>query len=674
MLKQEASVQFENQFYMPIYGELRFFQETLFMCGIAGILSPLFLDNQKIVTKMAQTLYHRGPDMGDSWQDTQAGIALGHRRLSILDLSEHGAQPMVSAGGRYILTYNGEIYNYLDLRRELEINNNYVWKGHSDTEVLLAALETWGIKKTLTKANGMFAFGLWDRKTRSLTLARDRLGEKPLYLGWIDNKIVFASELKAFHCLKKWNKKIENSSVGYLLRFGFIPAPLSIYRFIYKLPAAHFISLTAKDIKTILSPDEFQKRCNCYWNLTAIADHGVNNQFPANEEAILDPLDQLLNDSIKKRMLADVSVGALLSGGIDSSLVTAIMQQNCSHPIQTFTIGFEEDKFDEAPFSRRVAKHIGCNHTEVTLSAKDALNIIPSLSGIYSEPFADPSQIPTSLVSSIARQHVIVALSGDGGDELFGGYARYRTGVNFWSVLRLIPPKLRQAAGLLLSKAMHGNYISSRGSHKMIPFRLWRLGQRISAASFDSFYGNLLALSLCQTTINDWPAELPVLDKNFTVPDSLETEQHMMFIDQASYLPDNILVKSDRASMAPSLELRIPLLDHRIVEFSWRIPRRLKRQGNEGKPLLRHLLYRYVPQYLVDRPKKGFDIPLDSWLRGPLREWMLDLLSADAMKENEYLDSIKISNIIKDHLSGQSDYGYTLWPILMFQEWLNQQK
>lgn len=644
------------------------------MCGIAGILSSSISNNRGGVTEMAQALYHRGPDMGDSWENPQAGIALSHRRLSILDLSVHGAQPMTSNSGRYVLTYNGEIYNYLEIRRKLETHHNYTWQGHSDTEVLLSALETWGISETLEKTNGMFAFGLWDKKTRTLTLARDRFGEKPLYLGWLGKKIVFASELKAFQCIPQWQKNIDNEAVGYLLRFGFIPAPLSIYQGIYKLPAAHFISFSAKDTQRALDVSEFQEQCTCYWNLSSVAHHGIDNPFDADENTAIEVLNELLSESVRKRMLADVPVGALLSGGIDSSLVTAIMQKHSPRPVQTFTVGFREDRFDEAKFSKNIANYLHSDHTEIILSPEDALAIIPQLPSIYNEPLADPSQIPTALVAKIARRKVTVALSGDGGDELFSGYARYHSALKFWPLLRLSPSFMRSYLGRLTN----GNNQLTRLFHSVntskTAFRIWRLSRRISAGNFQDYYGNLLALSLSRTaTKPNWPSGLPLYKKHI-VPNGLDTEQQMMFIDQMSYLPDDILVKTDRASMAASLELRIPLLDHTIAEFAWRMPAGLRRRKNTGKYLLHQLLYRYIPRELVDRPKKGFDIPLDSWLRGPLREWMLDLLSPETVKNNTFLETNQLNFLVDQHLSGHGDFGYTLWPVLMLQAWRCHQK
>jgi len=553
---------------------------------------------------MAQTLVHRGPDSDGYWKDKVAGLS--HKRLAIIDLSTHGAQPMISASGRYVLTYNGEIYNYLNLRQELEKDQDYTWRGRSDTEVLLAAIETWGLPETLDKINGMFAFGLWDRITRTLTLARDRLGEKPLYIGWIGKQIAFASELKAFQCIRQWEKNIDCQAVGYFLRYGFIPAPLSIYQGVYKLPAGHFISFTAEDtIQRPIDTASFKKLCNCYWNLSTVAWQGINNQLAPNAETAIDILDELLSNSIQKRMLADVPVGALLSGGIDSSLVTAIMQKHSARPVQTFTIGFNEDSFNEAEFAKKIAEYLRSEHTEIILSPDEALSIIPELAQIYCEPFADSSQIPSTLIAKITQQKVTVALSGDGGDELFSGYCRYKNALKFWPLLRLLPSGLRNLPDHLIESSKHFSRFISPLSTNDIIFRMWRFSKRISANNFQDYYGNLLSLSLTRTISKDyWPTGLPMCNSD-RVPNGLDIEQQMMFIDQMSYLPDDILVKTDRASMASSLELRIPLLDHTIVEFAWRIPSELRRQQNKGKFLL-HAPVQVYSQRAGRQAQKGF--------------------------------------------------------------------
>jgi asparagine synthase (glutamine-hydrolysing) len=642
------------------------------MCGIAGIFAnPGRVVGEALLRTMGYQLIHRGPDNEGIWLDPKCGVGLVHRRLSIIDLSAYGNQPMISHDGRFVLVYNGEVYNYQALRADLEREKGIEWCGHSDTEVLLAAIEHWGLKSALKRANGMFSFALWDRREQTLTLARDRLGEKPLYVAWIPGAIVFASELKALRTLSGWCNDIDHQALGYFLRFGYVPAPLSIHRGVYKLPPANFIILDAGLLDRFPNLEEFCQRCQCYWSLSAIADEGIGDPIDMDESTVLYRLEELLADSVGMRMEADVPVGAMLSGGIDSSLIVAVMQRLSSRPVRTFTVGFREELFDEAAFARSVAKHIGSEHTEIRLLGKDALDVIPSLPEIYDEPFADPSQIPTVLVSALARQQVIVALSGDGGDELFGGYGRYHAASRTWPILRWCPPMLRKGGGAVASALEFlSRWSLGNGGQSRLSYRAQRFGRRISADSFESYYSNLLSLSLDQTASTVWPSGLPLIPLGIQMPKIRDIEQRMMFIDQMSYLPDDILAKTDRASMAASLELRIPFLDYRIVEFTWRLPARLRRRGRDGKLLLRHILHRYVPKKLVERPKKGFDIPLDAWLRGPLRIWMLDLLNPDAMRKAGYLDPTVVTRLVNDHLACRGDHGYALWPLLMFESWL----
>jgi len=643
------------------------------MCGIVGVISNNLQRDMDVVARMGQLLQHRGPDSHGTWFDLQAGIALAHQRLAILDLSSQGAQPMESPSGRFVLSYNGEIYNHRALKGIVDNARTVPWRGHSDTEILLAALETFGLQKTLECADGMFAFALWDKESKTLTLARDRMGEKPLYVGWVGKTIAFCSEPIAFRCLPGWTGEIDEQAIGCLLRYGFIPAPLSIFKRIYKLPPAHCIQLTIKDCCDILSPETFINRCACYWDLPSIVTEAVRYCPEQDEADAIAHLDKLLSENIRLRMLADVPVGSLLSGGIDSSLVTALMQANASRPVKTFTIGFRENVFDEARYAKPVADHLGCDHTEIILSPQDALDIIPSLPQIYNEPFADPSQIPAVLVSAVARRSVTVALSGDGGDELFSGYSRYRTALHFWRIMGRLPPWLRMATGNILSGTI-ANSLPFRSTWQSAStgFKLKRLGKRLAAKDFDSYYANLLSLSLTPTASANWPAGLPILCNQHAIPSGMDPERRMMYIDQVSYLPDDIMVKSDRASMAASLELRVPLLDHKIVEFAWSLPAHLRRRGREGKWLARRLLYKYVPEKLVNRPKKGFDVPIDEWLRGPLREWMQDLTTVDALNHG-YMNKDVVASLVKQHLSGLANHGYPLWPVLMFQAWLARQ-
>lgn len=644
------------------------------MCGIAGMLSPRESNNYDAVIEMARTLDHRGPDERGAWYDPANGIALSHTRLSIIDLSPQGNQPMISHSGRYVLVYNGEIYNFQHIRRELEKQGDITWRGHSDTEVLITAIEKWGLQKVLDQSDGMFAFALWDKKHQRLTFVRDRVGEKPLYIGWLGGNIVFASEMKAFHKLPQWHRDINRKSLGYLLRFGYVPAPLSIYEGIYKLFPGHSITLESDDCQTVPAVEDFMNRCKCYWNLPAHASSAVERSSDMDPSMAIDRLERLLTESIRLRMVADVPIGALLSGGIDSSIVTAIMQRISPKPVKTFTIGFSESELDEARHAKSVAAHIGSDHTEIFLSHRDALDLITRLPEIYDEPFADPSQIPTVLVSRVARQKVTVALSGDGGDELFSGYARYWAGLRIWPVIKWLPSVLRLKIGQLLASGSKSVAQSMfQYNPNKITHRIWRLGRRVSAEDFESFYANLQSLSLCQTAASSWPTGLPLVRRTETPLSAMNIEQRMMLFDQCSYLPDDILVKTDRASMSASLELRVPLLDHKLVEFAWSLPSHLRRKGENGKQLLRQLLYRYVPRKLVERPKKGFEIPQDKWLRGPLREWMLDLLAPSSILKDGYLDNTVIQWLVSEHLSGHGDHGYALWPTLMFQAWLAEQ-
>jgi asparagine synthase (glutamine-hydrolysing) len=636
------------------------------MCGIAGILSQSASELPSIISSMADSLIHRGPDASGTWSDTAAGIGLAHRRLSILDLSALGNQPMVSESGRFVISYNGEVYNHQELRKELDKTRTIPWRGRSDTEVLLSAIEQWGVRTSLERINGMFAFAVWDRQERKLTLARDRMGEKPLYVGWVDTKIVFASELKAFRRLPRWKHSVNRQALGLLLRFGYIPAPLSIYEGIFKLPAASFVKFAVEQSAMPLSLQEFVSRIGTYWSLPRVAIEGLTHPFSGDEVEAIDALQKLLDDAVRLRMEADVPVGVLLSGGLDSSLVSALMQRQSAKPIRTFTIGFREDRFDEAKYAQRIADHIGSAHTQFRLSPEHAMDIIARLPEVYDEPFADSSQIPTIIVSAIARQHVTVALSGDGGDELFFGYGRYFDANRIWQYIGSWPASARMKFAAIIESASH-----IAGGLGRLGFRMRRFQHRIKAECFDDFYGNLLSLSLTPTAAMCWPQGIVGTSVFPTIPNQLESSaMRMMLADQSLYLPEDILTKVDRASMAVGLELRPPLLDHRIVEFSWRLPDSLRFHGRKGKVLLRKLLYRHVPPELIERPKHGFDIPVDAWLRQPLRTWMLDLLNPDGIKREGYLDPKAVAAVVNEHLSGYSDHGYALWTLLMFQTWL----
>lgn len=635
------------------------------MCGITGVLGSDVVELPSILGSMADSLRHRGPDASGTWMDANVGVGLAHRRLSILDLSPHGAQPMVSASGRFVLCYNGEIYNHSELRASLNASGVIAWRGHSDTEVLLEAIDRWGVRGALERSNGMFAFAVWDRLERTLIVARDRLGEKPLYIGWIGGKLAFASELKALRRLPGWQHHVDRQALASLLRFGYIPAPLSIHPNVFKLPSASFATFSLADAGTPFDLDTFINRCERYWSLSEVAAKGAADTFQGDGRNAVDALQALLADAVRLRMEADVPIGAMLSGGIDSSLITALMQQNSSRPVRTFTIGFREDHFDEAPFARTIAKHLGTDHTEFHLEPSHALGTIPQLPDVYDEPFADPSQIPTILVSAIARSHVTVALSGDGGDELFFGYGRYADALQIWDRIGSWAPRSRS----LFARATESIGNAFNGPRRL-GFRLARFGRRVNADDFDAYYANLLSLALTPTAAQHSLSGLPKSPISPAIPQKLaHPSERMMFIDQSFYLPEDILTKVDRASMASSLEMRVPLLDPRVVAFAWRLPLELRFAQGVGKVLLRQLLYRHVPRELVDRPKQGFSIPLDDWLRGPLREWMGDLLSPLQIQREGYLDVNVVKRLVTDHLSGRADNGYALWPVLMFQAW-----
>jgi asparagine synthase (glutamine-hydrolysing) len=637
------------------------------MCGIAGMISQAHGNMSTILAAMADSIKHRGPDSSGTWFDNVAGVGLAHRRLSILELSELGNQPMITESGRFVISYNGEVYNHQSIRRELDKIRTIPWRGRSDTEVLVNAIEQWGVRTALERVNGMFAFAVWDRIERKLTLARDRMGEKPLYLGWVNADFVFASELKAFRRLPRWKPTINRQALGLLLRFGYIPSPLSIYEGIFKLPAAALFELGYEEAALPLDLHEFAGRVASYWSLPRVVREGSTQPFLGDESEVLESLQTLIDDAVRLRMEADVPVGVLLSGGIDSSLVSVLMQRQSAQPVRTFTIGFGEDRFDEARYAKKIAQHIGSQHTELRLSPNGALDIIPRLPQVYDEPFADSSQIPTVLVSAIAKQHVTVALSGDGGDELFFGYGRYFDAARIWKHIGRWSFRTRSRLAALIQTASRVAARWGSWGHRMRRFQ-----QRINAESFDYFYANLMSLSLIPTASTDWPAKLVGIPPLPDIPRQLiALALRMMFVDQSLYLPEDILTKVDRASMAVALELRPPLLDHRVVEFCWRLPDRLRFDGRKGKVLLRKLLYRLIPPELLERPKHGFDIPLDAWLRQPLRSWMLDLLNADEIRREGYLDASAVTALVDEHLSGHGDHGYALWAVLMFQSWLH---
>ncbi len=641
------------------------------MCGIAGYWGRSSPD-AAVAERMASRLAHRGPDDAGVWLDEATGIALAHRRLSIIDLSTAGRQPMRSPCGRFVMVYNGEIYNHLELRAELDAGGDgYPWRGHSDTETLLAAVSRWGTRGALERFNGMFAFALWDAEQRSLTLARDRMGEKPLYYGHLGDTLVFASELKALAVHPSWRGDVDRDALTLFLRHNYIPAPHSIYQGIAKLPPGH--CLTLRNPGDDVAPE-------CYWDLAEVAAQGAAGGG-GDAGPMADELDALLRDSVRRRMMADVPLGAFLSGGIDSSTVAALMQAESSRPIRTFSIGFTESRFDEAPHARAVADHLGTDHTELYVSPEDALAVIPRLPKIYDEPFSDSSQIPTVLICELARRHVTVSLSGDGGDELFYGYGRYRTGARAWGVLSRTPGVLRRLSARALAgtptralQRVAGRLPGGAAAARFVD-RLPKLAPLVLSESGEALYRELVSHEKAPEQLVPGATEPDTpLSATEMLPELPGLQERMMYLDMLTYLPGDILAKVDRASMAASLEVRVPLLDHRLVEMAWRVPTAFKYRAGEGKWLLRQVLHRYVPRHLLDRPKMGFGVPMEQWLRGPLADWTEDLLNPLRMRDEGYLDPRPIQVMWHEHRSGRRRWHYYLWDLLMFQAWLRDQQ
>jgi asparagine synthase (glutamine-hydrolysing) len=649
------------------------------MCGLVGYLTygPLASDDYApaLLARMANRIIHRGPDSAGYWHHADSGIALGHRRLAIVDCSPAGAQPMQFDRGRYVLAFNGEVYNHMDLRQALV---GVPWRGHSDTETLLAAFNAWGVSATLERSIGMFAIALWDKQERALTLARDRLGEKPLYYGWqgrgSNSCFLFGSDLAALKVHPAFESEINRDALALYMRHNTIAAPYSIYERFYKLPPGCILTISLASPEPKVVP---------FWSLPHVAEHGVSQPFAGTDAEAIDELESLLMDAVRRQMIADVPLGAFLSGGIDSSTIVALMQAQSRSAVKTFTIGFNEEDYNEAVHAKEVSRHLGTDHTELYVTPQQAMDVIPKLPSLYSEPFADSSQIPTFLVSQLARQHVSVSLTGDAGDELFGGYNRYVLARKLWQRIGRLPVSVRRLAAAGISGLPPTTWNALlRPLLPLIPesLRLANVGDKfhkgagvLSSSSVDELYFSLVSHWQPDGLVLGAHEPPTHLNGNPLPLTGLSEVQRMMALDAITYLPDDILVKVDRAAMGVSLETRVPFLDPHVVEFAWRLPQHLKFCHGVGKWPLRQVLYRYVPKALIERPKMGFGIPIDSWLRGPLREWAEDLLSESRLRQEGYFNPAPIRQKWLEHLSGQRNWQYHLWDVLVFQSWLAEQ-
>lgn len=651
------------------------------MCGITGYCWPNkpFGSTDSLI-EMANSLGHRGPDDLGTWKHAAMGIGLGHRRLSILDLSPAGHQPMHSPSGRYVIVFNGEIYNHQGLREVLGgLNSAPAWRGCSDTETLLAAFECWGIEASLQRLVGMFAIAVWDHHDGSLTLARDRMGEKPLYYGWqgsgANSAFLFSSELKALKKHPCFEAKVNRGAISLLLRHNYIPAPYSVYERLYKLLPGHLMVLSTKHFENHALPAP-----KPYWSLIDAAVAGASCPWLGSDAEAINELDLLLRHAVGQQMMADVPLGAFLSGGVDSSTIVALMQAQSSRPVKTFSIGFNDYEYNEAVHAKQVASYLGTDHTELYVTPADALDVIPKLPYLYDEPFSDSSQIPTYLVAQLAKQRVSVSLSGDAGDELFCGYNRYIISSDWWNKMRAIPLPLRQILSMLITTTSPhrwnqlARYLPFLNHYANIGEKLHKGTAVLGADSLAALYKEL---------VSHWPNPANVVLQGVEPPTALtcygpnlqglDGIQQMMVLDGISFLPDDILVKVDRAAMGVSLETRVPFLDHRVVEFAWRLPQSVKLRDGVGKWILRQVLYRYVPKHLIDRPKMGFGAPIDAWLRGPLKDWAEGLLDESRLKREGYFNPAPIRAKWVEHLSGKRNWQYHLWDVLMFQAWLEKQ-
>ena len=635
------------------------------MCGIAGFIGAApGSDIGDIAEAMAKSIAYRGPDDQGIWTDGECETALVHRRLSIIDLSAAGHQPMLSADERYVISYNGEVYSFQPIAAELAARG-HKFRGHFDTEVILESFAVNGIEATLKRMIGMFAIALWDRRDRTLTLMRDRLGIKPLYWAKFGNTFLFGSELKALRAHQGWTPRIDQSAVAAFLRHNYIPAPRTIYEGVYKLEPGTVLTL----------PWRGEPKISRFWDARSVARDCSHNPLEGSDAELTEQLESLLKDAVGRRMIADVPLGAFLSGGVDSSTVVALMQAAKSGTVKSFSIGFDIEGYNEAPHAAAVARHLQTDHTELTVTSKAALDVIPRLADFYDEPFADSSQIPTYLVSAMTRKHVTVALSGDGGDELFAGYNRYQLTQRFWRSLSLMPRAVRKGAAAALTAVRPDRWTQLLSA---LPSRLRppQAGDKVHKAaavlrldSADAVYRRLVSHWEPSEIMPQAAEPRSILDDATVAKDFPDLLERMQFLDLVTYLPDDILTKVDRASMAVALEARVPLIDHRVVEFAWRLPENVKVRNGTSKWLLRQVLYRHVPPELIERPKMGFGIPLGEWLRGPLRDWAETLLNEQRLRQAGLLDAGMVRRYWADHLDGRRNWQYLLWDVLMLEAW-----
>ncbi len=638
------------------------------MCGISGLIGwPGSGHNgQLTIKKMIRSLHHRGPDDSGLWINNKKKIYFGHNRLSILDLSKSGSQPMTSLCERYVITFNGEIYNHLLIRQLIEKKSKIIWRGTSDTETLVESVSSFGLEKTLQLARGMFSFCIFDNKDENIFLVRDRLGEKPLYLLNVESKFfAFASEISAFYKIKDYSPKINLDALACYFKRGWIASPLSILENVSKVLPGTIVNL-----KKNKYGNYFINKTSNYWDCSLVSIEKQKNHFEGNFEQSVSSLEKLLFEVLEGQSLSDVPLGVFLSGGIDSSLITALMQKNSRKKIKTFSIGFSDKNYDESYFAGKIAAHLNTDHLKLEATPLDAINLIEKMPFVYSEPFADSSQIPTTLLCNLVRQHVKVALTGDGGDELFSGYTRYLFAQNSFRSLNKYPQRFRKYFAQFL-KMTSPNFINKLGE----AFKIKRLGDKLHKATeiihlnrFEDFY---------ETLTTYWPDNTIIKNSKsyiYNFNDKLDNIENMMLADQLNYLPNDILVKGDRASMSVGLETRAPLLDHKVVEFAWSLPRSFRIEKNNGKRILRQILYKHVPKKLIDRPKQGFGMPVNDWLRGPLREWTEDLISTNNLPSDGLLDGNLVRRIWHEHLTGSRNWEYKLWPVLMWQQWQKSMK